>query len=127
MSRVPNIVLVHGAWADGSSWRGVVQPLQHDGYPVAAAQLLSTSLEADVALVRQLVAGQTGPTLLVGHSFGGAIITQLGANAPNVLASGLRVRIRSGPRRNHEGLDHRGSSAAGHRGSPAGREWITLA
>jgi pimeloyl-ACP methyl ester carboxylesterase len=85
MDALPNIVLVHGAWTDGSSWSGVIQRLQGDGYHVAAAQLLLTSLEADVARVRQLVEAQTGPSLLVGHSFGGAILTQLGTDAPNVV------------------------------------------
>ena len=85
MNLLPNIVLVHGAWADGSSWSGVIQRLQRDGYNVVAAQLLLTSLEVDVVRVRQLVAAQAGPTLLVGHSFGGAILTQLGTDAPNVV------------------------------------------
>ena len=85
MNPRPNIVLVHGAWADGSSWSAVIQRLQGDGYHVAVAPLLMTSLEADVARVRQLVAAQTGPTLLVGHSFVGAIMSQLGTDAPNVV------------------------------------------
>lgn len=85
MSKSPNIVLVHGAWADGSSWSGVIQRLQESGYHVAAVQLGLTSLDEDVTRTRALLAAQTGPTLVVAHSFGGAVITQLGADAPNVI------------------------------------------
>jgi pimeloyl-ACP methyl ester carboxylesterase len=85
MSKLPNIVLVHGAWADGSSWSGVIRRLQKAGYHVAAVQLGLTSLDEDVARTRALLAAQTGPTLLVAHSFGGAVITQLGSDAPNVI------------------------------------------
>lgn len=79
-----NIVLVHGAWADGSCWSGVIERLQADGHHVAAPQLPETSVEADVARVRQVLSRQDGPTILVGHSYGGHVITALGADAPNV-------------------------------------------
>ena len=82
---LPNIVLVHGAWADASSWSGVIQRLQADGYTVSAPQIALSSLDDDVARVREVLALQTGPTLLVAHSFGGAVITALGADAPNVV------------------------------------------
>ena len=85
MSKSPNIVLVHGAWADGSSWSGVIQRLQKAGYHVTAVQLGLTSVDEDVARTRAMVAAQTGPTLVVAHSFGGAVITQLGTDAPNVI------------------------------------------
>jgi pimeloyl-ACP methyl ester carboxylesterase len=85
MSKLPNIVLVHGAWADGSSWSAVIQRLQTAGYHASAVQLTLSSFDEDVARTRALLASQTGPTLLVAHSFGGAIITQLGADAPNVI------------------------------------------
>jgi pimeloyl-ACP methyl ester carboxylesterase len=85
MSKLPNIVLVHGAWADGSSWSSVIRRLQQAGYHVAAVQLGLTSLDDDVTRTRALLAAQTGPTLLVAHSFGGAVITQLGSDAPNVI------------------------------------------
>jgi pimeloyl-ACP methyl ester carboxylesterase len=85
MSKSPNIVLVHGAWADGSSWSGVIQRLQKAGYHVTAVQLGLTSLDDDVTRTRALLAAQTGPTLLVAHSFGGAVITRLGSDAPNVI------------------------------------------
>jgi pimeloyl-ACP methyl ester carboxylesterase len=77
--------LIHGAWANGSAWSAVIQRLQADGYHVTAPQLPMSSLDEDVARVRQVLAAQSGPTLLVGHSFGGAVITQLGDDAPNVV------------------------------------------
>ena len=85
MSDLPNIVLVHGAWADGSSWSAVIQPLQASGYHVTAPQFPMTSLAADVARLRQVLARQDGPTIAVGHSYGGQIMTGLGADAPNVV------------------------------------------
>src|SRR5436190_4937140 len=81
----PNIVLVHGAWADGSSWSTVIERLQADGYNVTAPQLPETSLADDVARVRHVLARQSGPTVLVGHSYGGQVITSLGTDAPNVV------------------------------------------
>jgi pimeloyl-ACP methyl ester carboxylesterase len=85
MATLPNIVLVHGAWADGSSWSAVVERLQADGYTVTAPQFPLTSLAENVARLRQVLKRQHGPTLVVGHSYGGQIITALGADAPNVV------------------------------------------
>jgi pimeloyl-ACP methyl ester carboxylesterase len=85
MSALPNIVLVHGAWADGSSWSAVIQRLQADGYLLTAPQFPLTRLADDVARLRRVLTRQHGPTLLVGHSYGGQIITSLGADAPNVV------------------------------------------
>jgi pimeloyl-ACP methyl ester carboxylesterase len=81
----PNIVLVHGAWADGSCWSEVIQRLQSEGYHVIAPQFPMSSLVADVARLRQVLHFQTGPTLVVGHSYGGQIMTALGKDAPNVV------------------------------------------
>ncbi|HMA37782.1 MAG TPA: alpha/beta hydrolase [Chloroflexia bacterium] len=83
--KVSRVVLVHGAWADGSSWSGVIQRLQAAGYHVVAPQLPQTSLAADVARVREVLANQNGPTLLVAHSYGGEVISALGPDAPNVV------------------------------------------
>jgi pimeloyl-ACP methyl ester carboxylesterase len=80
-----NIVLVHGAWADGSCWSEVVEQLQADGHTVAAPQFPLTSLAADVARLRQVLVRQSGPTLVVGHSYGGQIMTSLGTDAPNAV------------------------------------------
>jgi pimeloyl-ACP methyl ester carboxylesterase len=84
MSTRPNIVLVHGAWADGSSWDAVIRRLQADGYHVTAPQFPMTDLAADVARLREVLAAQDGPTIVAGHSYGGQIMTALGTDAPNV-------------------------------------------
>jgi pimeloyl-ACP methyl ester carboxylesterase len=75
MEAKKNIVLVHGAWADGSSWSKVISLLQKEGFNVAAAQLPLTSLEDDIAVTRNMLAAQKGPTVVVGHSYGGEVIT----------------------------------------------------
>lgn len=80
----PNIVLVHGAWADGSSWSAIIEILQADGYHVTAPQFPLTSLSGDVARLRQVLNLQNGPTIVAGHSYGGQIMTALGTDAPNV-------------------------------------------
>jgi pimeloyl-ACP methyl ester carboxylesterase len=84
MTARPNFVLVHGAWADGSCWRAVIEGLQSQGYEVTAPQFPLSSLADDVARLREVLARQTGPTILVGHSYGGQIITALGTDAPGV-------------------------------------------
>jgi len=84
MTTRPSIVLVHGAWADGSSWSSVIERLQADGYRVTAPQFPLTSLAADVARLRQVLDSQECPTVVAGHSYGGQIITALGTDAPNV-------------------------------------------
>jgi pimeloyl-ACP methyl ester carboxylesterase len=75
---VKNIVLVHGAWADGSGWKGVYDILTKDGYKVSIVQNPLTSLADDVAAVDRVLARQDGPAILVGHSYGGAVITEAG-------------------------------------------------
>jgi pimeloyl-ACP methyl ester carboxylesterase len=75
--------MVHGAWADASSWSKVIGLLQAAGYPVVAVQLGLTGLQNDIALVQPVLAAQSGPTVLVGHSYGGAVITGAG-EAPHV-------------------------------------------
>src|SRR6476646_10766865 len=84
MNGRPNIVLIHGAWAEGSCWSGVIERLQADGFEVRAPQFPLSSLADDVARLRQVLAFQDGPTIVVGHSYGGQIMTALGADAPNV-------------------------------------------
>jgi pimeloyl-ACP methyl ester carboxylesterase len=81
----PNIVLVHGAWADGSSWSSVIERLQAHGYRVTAPQFPLTSLADDVARLRHMLALQDGPTVVAGHSYGGQVMTALGNDAPNVV------------------------------------------
>ena len=75
---VKNIVLVHGAFADGSSWSKVIPLLEADGYHVVAVQNPLTSLADDVAATKRIISLQDGPVILVGHSWGGAVITQAG-------------------------------------------------
>ncbi|HJY67791.1 MAG TPA: alpha/beta hydrolase [Streptosporangiaceae bacterium] len=84
MNTRPNIVLVHGAWTEGSCWSGVIERLQADGYHVTAPQFPLTTQADDVARLRQVLDLQDGPTIVVGHSYGGQVITALGADAPNV-------------------------------------------
>ncbi len=78
--RVPNIVLVHGAWADGSGWKGVYDILVKDGYNVSLVQEPETSFPDDVAAVKRILALQDGPSILVAHSYGGAVITEAGTD-----------------------------------------------
>jgi len=85
MSDQLNIVLVHGAWADGSCWSGVIERLQAGGYNVTAPQFPESSLAADVARLRQVLGRQDGPAIVAGHSYGGQIITALGTDAPNAV------------------------------------------
>jgi pimeloyl-ACP methyl ester carboxylesterase len=75
---VKNILLVHGAWADGSSWNPIITNLTADGYNVTAVQLPLTSLSDDVAALQRALARESGRTLLVAHSYGGVVITQAG-------------------------------------------------
>ncbi len=84
MNPRPNIVLVHGAWADGSCWSAVIERLQADGYTVTAPQFPESSLADDVARLRQVLDRQDGPAIVAGHSYGGQIMTALGTDAPNV-------------------------------------------
>ena len=80
---IKNIVLVHGAFADGSGWRGVYDILTRDGYKVSIVQNSTISLSGDVAATKAVVDAQKGPAVLVGHSYGGAVITEAGTD-PNV-------------------------------------------
>src|SRR6266849_4424499 len=80
-----NIVLVHGGFVDGAGWEGVYKILKRDGYSVSIVQNPTISLEDDVAVTKRTLAAQDGPTILVGHSYGGAVITEAG-NHPKVSA-----------------------------------------
>ena len=78
--RVRNIVLVHGAWADGSGWKGVYDILVKDGYKVSIVQEPETYFKEDVASTKRVLAQQDGPCILVAHSYGGAVITEAGTD-----------------------------------------------
>ena len=86
MESKTNIVLVHGAWADGSSWGKVIPFLQQKGFNVTAAQIPLTSLADDIVVTRNLLAAQKGPTVLAGHSYAGVVISGAANDAPNVEA-----------------------------------------
>ena len=78
MSKISNVVLVHGAWADASSWSKVIPLLVAKGLKVTAVQLPLNSYEADVATVRRAIELEDGPIVLAGHSYGGSVVTQAG-------------------------------------------------
>src|SRR5882724_5703660 len=82
--RIRNIVLVHGAWADGSGWKGVYDILAKNGYKVSIVQEPETSFKDDVAATKRVLALQDGPCILVAHSYGGAVITEAGTD-PSVV------------------------------------------
>jgi pimeloyl-ACP methyl ester carboxylesterase len=83
-ARIHNVVLVHGAWADASGWRGVYDILVKDGYHVSMVQEPETSFKEDVAATKRVLALQDGPCILVAHSYGGAVITEAGTD-PSVV------------------------------------------
>lgn len=85
MTAIKNVVLVHGGFVDGSGWQGVYDHLSADGYQVAVVQNPTQSLADDVAATQQILDALDGPAVLVGHSYGGVVITEAG-NHPNVAA-----------------------------------------
>jgi len=85
MSPIQNVALVHGGFVDGSGWKGVYELLRQEGYDVSVVQNPTMSLEDDVAVTNRVLNGQDGPTVLVGHSYGGAVISQAGTHE-NVVA-----------------------------------------
>ena len=84
-SEAMNVVLVHGAWADGAGWECVYRSLRKENFPVSVVQNPTISLADDVQATRRVLATQNGPVILVGHSYGGAVITEAG-NDPKVVA-----------------------------------------
>ena len=80
LGNVRNVVLVHGGWVDGSGWEGVYKALKKSGYAVTIVQEATTSLADDVATTKRAIALQNGPVILVGHSYGGAVITEAGTD-----------------------------------------------
>jgi pimeloyl-ACP methyl ester carboxylesterase len=82
-SAKPRVILVHGGFVDGSGWAGVYNALTHDGYKVSVVQNPTKSLADDVAVTKRVIAEQDGPVILVGHSYGGVVITEAG-NDPKV-------------------------------------------
>jgi pimeloyl-ACP methyl ester carboxylesterase len=79
-TRSPTVVLVHGGFVDGSGWQGVYQRLKQEGYAVRIVQNPTLSLADDVAVTRRVIAAQPGPVILVGHSYGGVVVTEAGTD-----------------------------------------------
>src|SRR2546428_10888577 len=97
MSGSSNVVLVHGGWADGSSWSAVIERLQKKGFNVTAPQFALTKLSDDVARLRDVLARQDGPTIVVGHSYGGRIMKALGNHPPQLAGAPLFPPVRAAP------------------------------
>ena len=93
MADIRNVVLVHGGFVDGSGWEGVYKLLKKDGYAVTIVQNPTLSLADDVAVTKRVLATQNGPAVLVGHSYGGAVITEAG-NDPRSRRSSTSPRSR---------------------------------
>jgi pimeloyl-ACP methyl ester carboxylesterase len=108
-----NVVLVHGAWADGSSWSKVIPLLDKKGLNVTAVQLPLTSLDDDIAITRNALAAQKGPTIVVGHSYGGMVISGAASDAPNVTALVYIAAFGLDEGESIEGLSKQGSAPAG--------------
>jgi pimeloyl-ACP methyl ester carboxylesterase len=113
MESKTNIVLVHGAWADGSTWSKVITLLDQTRFNVTAVQIPLTSLEDDIAVTRNALAAQKGPTVLVGHSYGGAVITGAANQAPNVTALVYIAAFGLDEGESLEGLSKQGPPTAG--------------
>src|SRR5450432_3507221 len=93
--KTKNIVLVHGGFVDGSGWQGVYNALTKKGYTVAVVQNPTVTLADDVAVTKRTIAAQDGPVILVGHSYGGAVITEAGTD-PNVAGLVYVTALRPG-------------------------------
>ena len=98
MTGVKNVVLVHGGFVDGSGWQGVYDLLRADGFNVSVVQNQTLSLESDVATTHNVLDKQEGPAILVGHSYGGAVITEAGTH-PERRRARLHRRLRTRPGR----------------------------
>jgi pimeloyl-ACP methyl ester carboxylesterase len=113
METKTNVVLVHGAWADGSSWSRVIPLLQKKGLNVVAAQLPLTSIDADVGVTKNLLAALTGPVVLVGHSYGGVVVSGAANGMPNVKALVYIAAFALDEGESIEGLGKQGPAPAG--------------
>jgi pimeloyl-ACP methyl ester carboxylesterase len=113
METKTNVVLVHGAWADGSSWSRVIPILQKNGLNVVAAQLPLSSIDADVAVTKNLLAALNGPVVLVGHSYGGVVVSGAANSMPNVKALVYIAAFALDEGESIEGLGKQGPAPAG--------------
>lgn len=127
MSKQANIMLVHGAWADGTCWSKVILFLQAKGYKVTAAQIPLTSLNDDIAVTRRLLSTATEPTVLVGHSYGGAVITGTATETPQVKALVYITAFGLDEGESLESLSNQGPPSAGSKAiepDASGYLWI---
>ena len=113
MTQQTNVVLVHGAWADGSSWSKVIPLLQQRRFNVSAAQIPLTSLADDIDVTRNLLAKQKGPTILAGHSYAGVVISGAANCAPNVAALVYIAAFGLDEGESIDGLSKQGPAPAG--------------
>ena len=124
MTEVRNIVLVHGGFVDGSGWRGVYDALRADGFNVSVVQNQTLSLDSDVETTHNVLDEQDGPSILVGHSYGGVVITEAGRH-DNV--AGLAYIARSRPRcgRVREHADRRPAARRAGPADPRACSWCS--
>lgn len=122
---IRNIVLVHGAFADGSGWRAVSDILQRDGYTVSVVQEPETSLADDAAATRRIIDQVNAPLILVGHSYGGAVITQAG-NAPQVRGLVYIAAFQPDSGETLGALIQKNPPAAGNNVVPAGEGFVIV-
>ena len=115
-----NVVLVHGGFVDGSGWEDVYRILKSDGYNVSVVQNPTISLTGDVAATRAVLDSQDGPAVLVGHSYGGVVISEAG-NHPNVDDTGLHYGFRSGCGRIRRNTDRKSGARCAGAADPAAR------
>jgi len=113
MESKTNVLLVHGAWADGSSWSKVIPLLDNKGLNVIAVQLPLTSLDDDIAVTQNALAAEKGPTVIVGHSYGGMVISGAANDAPNVTALVYIAAFGLDEGESIEGLSKQGPAPAG--------------
>ena len=120
-----SVVLVHGGFVDGSGWEGVYHILKKDGYNVCVVQNPTLSLADDVAVTRRAIASQSGRVILVGHSYGGVVITEAG-NDPKVAAL-VYIAAFAPDRGRVRRLDHQGPAARSTRAADsASAGWLSL-
>ena len=113
MESKTNVLLVHGAWADGSSWSKVIPLLDNKGLNVIAVQLPLTSLDDDIAVTQNALAAEKGPTVIVGHSYGGMVISGAANDAPNVTALVYIAAFGLDEGESIEGISKQGPAPAG--------------
>ena len=122
---VKNIVLVHGGFVDGSGWEPVYKILKKDGYSVRIVQNPTLSLADDVAVTRRAIAAEDGPVILVGHSYGGVVVSEAGTD-PKVKASRLHRGLRAGQGRVSVVADRQSSSGRPRAADSPASGWIPV-